>query len=108
MSDHRDDSWLDAPLREGEPYIDDDGFTNRVVAHLPPPRRAISKRPLILLGMTVVAACGGLFVSPIRTALTRAALDLGRLPAAAELPVGSAVLVAMVIWAAIGLVQSEA
>jgi hypothetical protein len=40
---------LDALLREGEPYIADNGFTTRVVAALPR-RRLTWLRPAILLG----------------------------------------------------------
>ena len=49
-----DDAWLD-DLLEGEPYIDDDGFTDAVVARLP--ERVPSRRPWVLLASTLV---GGL------------------------------------------------
>ena len=43
---------LDALLREQNTYIDDDGFTARVVARLPSRRRHAWVRPTVLLGAT--------------------------------------------------------
>jgi hypothetical protein len=65
------EDWLDRQLREAVPYIDDDGFTARVLQELPPPRRANDLlRGAILLGMTFLASVlayvvsgGGRFVS---------------------------------------------
>ena len=49
---------LDRQLREAAPYIDDDGFTGRVLKQLPPARLAgrRSVRALILLGITILAS----------------------------------------------------
>ena len=44
---------LDALLREQNTYIDDNGFTARIVASLPPRRRSWL-RPAVLLGATAV------------------------------------------------------
>ena len=63
--------WLDRELREAAPYIDDEGFTARVLQRLPPPRRGHDLlRAAILLGMTLLASVlayvvsgGGRFVS---------------------------------------------
>ena len=65
------EDWLDRELREAEPYIDDDGFTVRVLQQLPAPRRSRDLlRAVILLGMTFLASVlayvvsgGGRFVS---------------------------------------------
>jgi hypothetical protein len=65
------EGWLDQQLREGAPYIDDEGFTARVLQQLPPPRRGHHwLRAAILLGMTFLASVlayvvsdGGRFVS---------------------------------------------
>ena len=49
--------WLDAKLRDELPYIDDAGFTARVVQQLPARRRSSrSLRAAILLGTTVLAS----------------------------------------------------
>jgi hypothetical protein len=65
------EDWLDRELRESAPYIDDEGFTARVLQQLPPPRRSHDLlRAAILLGMTLLASVlayvvsgGGRFVS---------------------------------------------
>ena len=66
-----EEDWLDRELRESAPYIDDEGFTARVLQQLPPPRRHHDVlRAAILLGMTLLASVlayvvsgGGRFVS---------------------------------------------
>jgi hypothetical protein len=65
------EDWLDRELREAATYIDDEGFTARVLQQLPSPRRGHDLlRAGILLGMTLLASVlayvvsgGGRFVS---------------------------------------------
>ena len=58
------EDWLDRELREAAPYIDDDGFTARLLQQLPPPRRGHDLlRAAILLGMTFLASVLAYFVS---------------------------------------------
>jgi hypothetical protein len=60
-----DDETLDRQLREAVPYIDDDGFTARVIARLPAARReprwlrAMIVFGLALLGTGVAYSIGG-------------------------------------------------
>ena len=60
-----DDEMLDRQLREAVPYIDDDGFTARVIASLPAARReprwlrALIVLGLALLGTGVACVIGG-------------------------------------------------
>jgi anti-sigma factor RsiW len=71
MEQVNQEDWLDRELREAAPYIDDEGFTARVLQQLPPPRRRREVlRAAILLGMTFFASVlayvvsgGGRFVS---------------------------------------------
>jgi hypothetical protein len=71
MNQVNQEDWLDRQLREAAPYIDDDGFTARVLQQLPPPRRSHELlRAAILLGMTLLASVlayvvsgGGRFVN---------------------------------------------
>ena len=71
MKQVNQEDWLDRELREAAPYIDDEGFTARVMQQLPPPRRHHDVlRAAILLGMTLLASVlayvvsgGGRFVS---------------------------------------------
>ncbi len=46
---------IDTQLREQEMYVNDDGFTARVVAALPP-RRRTWLRPVLLLGATAIGS----------------------------------------------------
>ena len=65
------EDWLDRELRDAAPYIDDEGFTVRVLQQLPPPRRRHDLlRAVILLGtaflasmLTYVVSDGGRFIS---------------------------------------------
>ena len=71
MEEVNQEDWLDKELREAAPYIDDAGFTARVLQQLPSPRRSRDLlRAAILLGMTLLASVlayvvsgGGRFVS---------------------------------------------
>jgi hypothetical protein len=59
-----EEDWLDRELRESAPYIDDEGFTARVLQQLPSPRRSRDLlRAAILLGMTFLASLLAYFVS---------------------------------------------
>ena len=56
MDEKQQEDWLDRRLREAAPYVDDNGFTARVLQQLPPPRRARGWiRGAILLAVTVLA-----------------------------------------------------
>jgi hypothetical protein len=56
MDEKLQEDWLDARLRDEAPYIDDAGFTVRVVQKLPARQVRRSYRAFILLGITL-AAC---------------------------------------------------
>lgn len=69
MGEDLQNDWLETRLREEVPYIDDDGFTARVVQKLPARRIRRSLRATILIGLTIVASViaylvsgGGLFI----------------------------------------------
>jgi hypothetical protein len=55
---------LDALLREENRYIDDNGFTSRVVSALPKPRRRARPRVMLLLGATCVGSVLAIFWLP--------------------------------------------
>jgi hypothetical protein len=71
MKQMNQEDWLDRELREATPYIDDEGFTARVLQQLPRPRSRHDRlRAVILLGMALLASGlayvvsgGGRFVS---------------------------------------------
>ena len=57
MEQTSQEDWLDRQLREAAPYIDDDGFSKRVLAQLPAPRpQRRSARAIILMGLTVLGS----------------------------------------------------
>ena len=78
MDEIKQEDWLDRQLREAAPYIDDEGFTARVLQQLPPPRNARrSFRGAILLTITLLASVlayllsdGGRFLVVEATRLT--------------------------------------
>jgi len=52
-----DDEMLDRQLREAVPYIDDDGFTARVMSRLPAaPREQRWLRAMVLLGLALLGS----------------------------------------------------
>src|SRR5437899_6783722 len=68
MNEQIEQDWLDRKLQEAALYIQDDGFTVRVLRQLPAPRTAGQfLRPFILVGMSALAS-----------ALTYALSDGGR------------------------------
>ena len=56
MKEQLQEDWLDRRLREEAPYIDDAGFTARVVQKLPFAHHRRSFRAAILLCLTVLAS----------------------------------------------------
>jgi hypothetical protein len=59
-----DDEMLDRQLREAAPYIDDDGFTARVIARLPAARREPQwLRAMIVLGLALIGTGIAYFLS---------------------------------------------
>ena len=64
MEQNDQDDLLDRQLREAMPYIEDAGFTARVLGQLPAPRRrAQFARPLILVGTSLLASFLAYFLS---------------------------------------------
>src|SRR2546428_13153267 len=57
MNEQIEQDWLDRRLQEAALYIQDDGFTARVLQQLPVPRQAGQfLRPFILVGMSALAS----------------------------------------------------
>jgi hypothetical protein len=105
VSTEHDDADLERLLRAPKPPIDDDGFTDRLLARLPPRRRTEPWRVTILLGFTLAAALVGVLVPGVRELMFGAPVDLV-LPGSV-LPVTAAVLVAMALWGATALATAE-
>jgi hypothetical protein len=58
-----DDGTLDRQLRETVPYIDDDGFTARVIATLPAAREPQWLRAMIVVGLALIGTGMAYFLS---------------------------------------------
>ena len=56
MDEQLQEDWLERRLREETPYIDDAGFTARVVQKRPAANRRRSYRAMILIGVTLLAS----------------------------------------------------
>ena len=57
MSIEIQDDWLDRKLQEAVPYIEDDGFTARVLRQLPQPMQRMEfLRSFILVAMSALAS----------------------------------------------------
>ena len=70
MNGETEQDWLDKKLQEAAPYIEDDGFTARILQRLPRPQPRLEfLRPLILVAasalasaLTYVLSDGGRFI----------------------------------------------
>src|SRR5439155_471078 len=71
------EDWLDMRLRDAAPYIDDAGFTGRVMKQLPRRHALRTQRTIIILTATIVSVVIAYFGSGegwfVREALVRAA-----------------------------------
>jgi hypothetical protein len=81
MNEVKQEEWLDRQLRDAAPYIDDEGFTARVLQQLPPPRRSYrSLRGAILLAITLIATILAYLLSDGGRFLVVAGTRLATLP----------------------------
>jgi hypothetical protein len=63
MNEEHELDWLDERLRAEIPYIDDEGFSARVVAKLPVRRQRRLLRAAIILSLTTLSALFAFYVS---------------------------------------------
>jgi hypothetical protein len=63
MEEKLQEDWLEARMRDEAPYIDDAGFTSRVVQKLPARHVRRSYRALILIGITLAACFAAYWLS---------------------------------------------
>jgi anti-sigma factor RsiW len=96
LNEIQQDDWLDRQLREAAPYVDDEGFTARVLQQLPPARPSRrSFRVAILLASTLLASVLAYLLSDGGRFLVVAATRLTTLPTLwlFALALGSGILV---------------
>ena len=63
MEEKVQEDWLDARLRDEAAYIDDAGFTSRIVQKLPARTVRRSSRAAILLAVTIAASVVAYFLA---------------------------------------------
>jgi hypothetical protein len=81
MSETIDDETLDRQLREAAPYVDDAGFTARVIANLPAARRdPARRRAIILVAASVLASAIAYLLSGGGRFVTEGVLQLSTFP----------------------------
>jgi hypothetical protein len=81
MQDTSQEDWLDRQLREASPYIDDAGFTGRVMAKLPTPQRhRPPARAAVLVALTVLGSFIAYVISDGGRFLVQELIRLATLP----------------------------
>ncbi|MEO8440404.1 MAG: hypothetical protein ABI540_09305 [Spartobacteria bacterium] len=80
MNDQFEGDWLERRLRDEMPYINDDGFTARVLQQLPATQSRYSVRAAVLLCLTLLASIITYFVSDGGRFLIEAVYRLASLP----------------------------
>lgn len=91
-----------------EPYINDEGFTQRVLEALPPPRRRSRTRRVVLVAFALMACAIAFVLFPGVQHVTRALIDVSTFrPLASEIPIASFFVIAMLVGGAMLAVFSE-
>lgn len=106
--EHEHDDPVEELLKMKEPYISDEGFTQRVLEALPRPRKRLRYRRSVLVTFALLA-CGVAFVFfPGVQHVTRALIDLATFrPLVSDIPVASFFVIAMLVGGAVMAAWSE-
>jgi hypothetical protein len=108
MNPHEDEA-LEHVLNEPLPYIEDDGFTARVMERLPARRSTLARLRILIVLCSSVLAGPVLLHKPLSRALGHAFERLahpGELTLS-PLPFASLVLLMMLLWVGAVVAQSE-
>ena len=106
MKQPEDNDPIETLLRESNAYIDDDGFTARVVAALPRRRRSV--RSAALLGLLMVGIAVALLWLPWANLPPLDAVAVAPFNVRVLLPwVAVFAVVASLVWATVGAVESD-
>jgi hypothetical protein len=105
---HDADGELEQILSRESEYIEDDGFTERVLAALPPRRTNGRVRALILISATVLAGLVALLVLPGGQVLLDAFVELmSYRPLVSDVPLAPLALVALLVCGGVAAVLTE-
>jgi len=105
MNEQRNDlEWLLSKV----PHIDDDGFTEAVMAQLPPSRPSLWTRTIILLASTVMSCSIAMAIPGARRFVTDICVGLASGSAGTGSHLFTAgIVVALAVWGAMAAVESE-
>jgi hypothetical protein len=108
MDEQLQEDWLDAKLRDEAPYIDDDGFTARVMQQLPAPARSRARRNVILLGVSIIASLVAYLVSGRGAFLAESAAFMVAMPLVTVCAIaGISALVVMIFGTTMAMSKSR-
>ena len=99
--------WLEDALKRDDRYINDDGFTARLVAALPARRKRAWLRPVILGSTTAAGLALAFAFMPVGDYLTGSFVELFRARSFSAVPVLPVVLIALFFWASFAVVANE-
>ena len=107
MNEHEPNDSLDALLRDQAAYIDDNGFTRRVLTALPR-RRRLALRSVILPGAIVVGCALAAWWFPTSEILALARLDFSSITTGSLSALAAALAaIGSLVWGALALLNSE-
>jgi len=99
--------WLEDALKHDDRYIDDAGFTARVVAALPPRRKRAWLRSLVISATSVAGLALALWLLPNENYLVAGFVQLLRARTFSAIPVLPVLLIAVMFWSTIAAAASE-
>lgn len=99
--------WLEDKLRQDDRYLDDAGFTTRVVTALPARRERRWLRPVIIGVASLAGLTIALAMLPADTYLASSFVQLIRARSLSAVPLLPVVLIALFFWASFAVVADE-
>src|SRR5438477_8392794 len=99
--------WLDDALQHEDRYLDDAGFTARVVAALPTRRKRAWLRPLIISATSAAGLALALWLLPSENYLVAGFVQLIRARTFSAIPLLPVVLTVLLLWSTIAAATSE-
>jgi hypothetical protein len=99
--------WLEDALKHDDRYIDDAGFTARVVAALPARRQRASLRSLIVAATSAAGFALALWLLPSGNYLAEGFVQLVCARSFSAVPLMPVVLIVLLFWSTIAAAASE-
>lgn len=100
--------WLDDLLRQDADYVDDKGFTARVLAALPETRRMwYASRSVVLLAATVLASVAALLIPGLAGYVVGSLIDIVTLKSVSAGRLAVLVPIALFYWAGLSAATAE-